>query len=136
MKFLLHIGIIFREGRMNIAGAYPREAGITSLHRCLCFVEDEVTLTDVYTFEDEHSLTLSLYTPALVEKEADRIKLWQNKAELNICWEQSDFTEVCIDTVLLEDEKLQASWGKSLRKITFTTKKTAKDSYKLTFNRS
>lgn len=109
---------------MNIAGAYPPEAGVRSWVRSLDFKGEEIVLREQYALTKYNSpFTLSLITPMQTIKVAgDQITLANESGQhLTIHFDPRHF-EVKIEDKPLADPSLQHSWGKSLKRILLVDK--------------
>lgn len=104
---------------MDIAGAYPSEAGVRSWIRTLRFDGNAVTLREKYVLEKyTEPFTLSLITPLQQVKVAgNKILLTGDEGKgLVIDFDPKRF-EVKIETKTLADPSLEHSWGSSLKRI-------------------
>lgn len=121
---------------MNIAGAYPPEAGVRSWVRSLDFKQDGILLKEQYTLLKYNSpFTLSLITPMqTIKVEGDQITLANESGQhLTIRFDPRHF-EVKIEDKPLADPSLQHSWGKSLKRILLMDKSAKlKGDYTLSF---
>ncbi len=121
---------------MNIAGAYPPEAGVRSWVRSLDFKGEEIMLKEQYTLTKYNSpFTLSLITPMqTIKVEGDQIILANESGQrLTLHFDPRHF-EVKIEDKPLTDPSLQHSWGKSLKRILLMDKSgKLKGDYTLSF---
>lgn len=127
-----HEGLQFRSGdvhfsneknetklSMNIAGAYPKEAGVKSWIRSLDFKGNEIVLNEKYDLEKyDMAFTLSLITPVQnIQVKGTHIILNDKTGSgLSIQFDPKRFN-VKIENKALTDPALQHSWGKSLNRI-------------------
>ena len=109
---------------MNIAGAYPKEAGVKSWIRFLDFRGNEVVLHEKYELEKyDTAFTLSLITPVqnIQVKGTHIILNDENGNGISIQFDPKHFN-VKIENKALTDPALQHSWGKSLNRILLADK--------------
>ena len=105
------------EFHLNLATAYPKEAGLKSWRRTLRLdrSKNEVAVTDDYALQKAAKvITLTLMTPCTVTQEgAGKLSL-QNRVK--VLYDATAFTPV-IEEIRLEDHRLQGSWGERLYRI-------------------
>ncbi len=114
---------------MDIAKAYPKQAGVKKCLRQIEFSDREITIHDRWQLTaDSNTVKIPLYTPAPVLKTPGG--LFIGKVRLNLAPE----VKIKLETVdLSDDPKLSYSWGKSLNKIILTIHSGKKGEIKLTF---
>lgn len=112
---------------MDIAGAYPKEAGVKSWIRSLSFNKDQITLQEKYILQTyKEPSVLSLITSLQVQIKGGDIIL-ENKEQhygLKIHFDARQF-EVKVEDKPLEDRSLLHSWPNSIRRILLINKKRA-----------
>ena len=126
---------------LDIAGAYPEEAGIVSWNRTVCLERPEVIfVNDVYEVDQiQDCFYLHLMTPSIVDDDGvGRITLSPRELPGN---KTSGFSKVLyeadrfqpqVDEVELEDPRLAQIWGPVLYRITLrATDPKPKDSWRL-----
>ncbi len=105
------------EFRLNLAAAYPKEAGLKSWRRRLRLDRgrNEVAVTDEYSLaKAPGEITLTLMTPCQVTQEgAGRLSL-QGRAK--VLYDTAAFAPV-VEEIKLEDSRLRGSWGERLYRI-------------------
>jgi hypothetical protein len=105
------------EFQLNLATAYPTEAGLKSWRRTLRLdrAKNEVAVTDNYTLQKAAQvITLTLMTPCKVTQEgAGKLSL-DNRVK--VLYAAAAFTPV-VEEIRLEDQRLQGSWGDRLYRI-------------------
>lgn len=109
---------------MNLAGTYPKEAGVSSWFRSMDFKGNEMVLQEKYELEKyDSAFTLSLITPVRnIQVLKDRIIMKDdNNNGLSIRFDPAHF-DVKIENKILTDPALQHSWGKSLNRILLVDK--------------
>lgn len=110
------------ELQLDIAGAYPPEAGLRSwIRRVRLNRGTDVQVTDTYTFEHlAAELTLSLMTPCQVRVvqpgELALEPARHTSAHLHLHYD-ADKLQVEIEDIPIEDGRLQTAWGEHLRRI-------------------
>lgn len=109
---------------LDLAEAYPEEAGITSWVRDVRLDRGRaasVTLTDSWVLEEEpQSLTLTLMSAFPVEVEASNDLLIRGSAgDLKIALGTADLLPV-VESISIDDERLHPVWGDSLWRVVFT----------------
>jgi len=123
---------------MDLAGAYPKEAGISSWVRTLTFARGkEIALSERYALSAVKApLKLSLMSARRPEKtEEGRIVLGNpaasgagaavraaaspQAAPVSIFYDRN-FFKAEIETIALEDERLKSSWGSTIFRIVLT----------------
>ncbi|MBM3294672.1 MAG: heparinase [Candidatus Aminicenantes bacterium] len=124
---------------LDLAGAYPKEAGISSWARTLTFTRGkEIALSERYALSAVKApLKLSLMSARRpVKKEEGRIVL-ENPAAAGgagaagsaaaspqpapvVILYDKGFFKAEVETIALEDERLKASWGASIYRIVLT----------------
>jgi hypothetical protein len=111
----------FAELQLDIAPAYPKEAGITSWMRTIRLDRGEsVTISDAFELEKESAAVLqSLMTPCEVSLSgAGRLTFRHPDAKTSVVVNyEPPQLDVEIETIDLEDEKLAEMWGSSLRRV-------------------
>lgn len=111
----------FAELQLNIADAYPKEAGLTDWVRYIRLNRGRsVTVRDELIFRGEPApISQSLMTPCEVSlAEAGKLEfgLPDTKANVIVHFEPPQL-EVEIETIELKDEKLVEMWGPRLRRV-------------------
>ncbi|MGH2644170.1 MAG: heparinase II/III domain-containing protein, partial [Chitinophagaceae bacterium] len=109
---------------MNIAGTYPKEAGVKSWIRSLDFKDNEIVLHEKYDLNKyDAAFTLSLITPVqnIQVKDNNIILNDGNGNGLSIHFDPKHF-DVKVGNKVLTDPALQHSWGKSLTRILLVDK--------------
>jgi len=104
------------EFQLNLATAYPKEAGLKSWRRRLRLdrARNEVAVTDSYALDKAAKvITLTLMTPCKVTLEgAGKLSL-ENRVKVLYA---AAFTPV-VEEIKLEDSRLRGSWGDRLYRI-------------------
>lgn len=111
----------FAELQLNIAPAYPKEAGIVSWARRIRLDRGQaLTVSDTFELQRESAaVEQSLMTPCEVTlAEAGQLKFRHPDAKTSVvvCYEPPQL-DVEIETIELKDEKLVEMWGPCLRRI-------------------
>ncbi len=105
------------EFQLNLAAAYPKEAGLKSWRRTLRLDRgrNEVAVTDEYALDKAAKvITLTLMTPCKVTQDgAGRLSL---AGRVKVLYDAAAFTPV-VEEVKLEDSRLRGSWGDRLYRI-------------------
>jgi hypothetical protein len=109
------------EFRLNIAGAYPKEAHIDSWKRALRLDRErnEIVLVDEYALASPAKvITLTLMTPCAITKEGEgRLSLAAGSGNVvRIAYDAKVFTPV-VEEIKLEDAQLRREWGERLFRI-------------------
>lgn len=121
---------------MNIAEAYPKEAGVTQWSRTLTFNGRQIKLREDYVLKMRKDTTsLSLITPIQPQVKRGIIILGnaQNHEGLEITFDPKVF-KVLIEPKALEDPSLQHSWPEGLTRIRLIQQSTRlSGSYELIF---
>jgi len=121
---------------LELAEAYPKEAGLTSLRRRLRLDEDGVALTDTFALKGKKAVELNFYTPTAVEEGDGSLLLWRGNTAVRISWDPKAFDSVGVEEVALEDKRLQEAWGASIRRLIFkATMGDERNSYSLSFTK-
>lgn len=119
--------------QLDIAGAYPAEAGLKSWLRTITLQRGkEVTIREQYNIANPaREIMLSLITPCEVTIEKPgRAKLIstiahdQVPAELMLLFDARTF-KMRTDEIALDDEKLKSTWGKKVTRILLIADKPA-----------
>jgi hypothetical protein len=113
--------------RLDLAKAYPAEAGIVSWNRTLVLVRGrEVVLAERYALSQVLGpLQLTLMSALRPEKKEDGKIVLENPAEvksappLSILYDNK-FFKAEVEPIALEDERLKSSWGPSIYRILLT----------------
>jgi hypothetical protein len=111
------------EFRLNLAAAYPKEAGLESWRRTLRLDrgKNEVTVRDEYALRNAAKvITLTLMTPSKVSQEAPGRLALENRVK--VVYDAAVFTPV-VEEVRLEDGRLRASWGERIYRILLRVEK-------------
>lgn len=118
----------FDEGRsifsLNIAGAYPPQAGINFWKRSYHLAKDQLTVTDTYNIKNAtaanriHFLSWGEINPAVPGKIT--INAAGKKAELLY---DSKIFIADTEPIPLDDKRLSNVWGNTIYRITLTAKK-------------
>lgn len=120
---VLHRGDDRREVvTMDLADCYPRAAGIRRLVRTATFDRDPGTLTvadAVECAEGPCRVELGLPTPCPATATDDGFRLAVGERDLVVRIESDDRVETVVEEIPLEDPKLVAGWGPSLRRLVF-----------------
>jgi hypothetical protein len=116
---------------LDIAGAYPPEAGIKSWKRTVILQRGAgVTITDTYDLTDAtEDLTLSLLTPCKVDTSvAGKVMLssaplpdGRRSGSAELCYEDNKLT-VAVEEIPIDDPRIGHVWGDRLYRILFQTK--------------
>lgn len=103
--------------RMDIANAYPKEAGIASYIREFSMTQEGISLTDRFTFQQgsRKELVLNFMTYEKPKLSGSRIKIGA-LGELN--WDFS--AQVAIEECAVTDERLVLCWKHSIYRIRLT----------------
>jgi hypothetical protein len=109
------------EFRVNIAGAYPREANLEAWHRTLRLdrARNQIELTDDYALKQPAKvITLTLMTGCAVTQEAPgRLSLAVASGNaLKVLYDAKTFTPA-IEEIRLDDARLRGTWGERLFRI-------------------
>ena len=124
---------------LDISTAYPEEAGIKSWERTVTLNRgNDVLIHDKYELEEAlESIRLSLISwcePELEEEGNIRLvfpKEGNSSKSIHVIYEKKKFN-VDIETIDLEDARLQSSWGPRLFRIVLSAKnKFLKDNFSL-----
>ena len=116
---------------LDIAGAYPAEAGLKSWQRTVTLQRGKaVEIVDRYqTAEKPASLTLSLITPCSVDaSQPGRLTLGQSalagdmvSGAGTVAYDPALF-EVAVETIDVADKRLLGIWGSRLYRLVFTAR--------------
>ena len=111
----------FAELKMDIAAAYPKEAGIVSYVRNIRLDRGKsVTVSDTFDLKEKSAtIEQSLMTPCEVSKiKPGQLKFRHPDSAVTavVQYEPSQLV-VEIETIELKDETLQEMWGTSLRRV-------------------
>ncbi|MBM3312571.1 MAG: heparinase, partial [Candidatus Aminicenantes bacterium] len=126
---------------LDLAGAFPKESGISSWVRTLTFIRGrEIVLNERFALSQVRSpLKLSLLSARRPEvKEEGRVVLAnpeavKSAAPLSILYDKR-FFKAEIEAIALEDERLKSSWGPTIYRIVLTAPRTpAKGEYTVRF---
>lgn len=121
---------------MDIAGAYPKDAGVLRWQRTLSFTEKEITLREDYQLSVRRDTTfLSLITPVHPRVDGGTILLGDPATHqgLRIRFDPKVF-KVVVERKSLKDPSLLSSWPDGLTRIKLIQQSTGlKGSYRLTF---
>ena len=117
-------GDAYAQLQLDIAGAYPKEAHLTSWKRTIRFNRGrDVTVTDAYTLaESVREITLSLMTPCRVRvEEPGRLLLETAQGSelstpVRVLYD-GDKLDASLETILVEDAKLRSVWPERLTRI-------------------
>jgi len=113
----------YAELQLNIASAYPKEAGIVSWVRNIRLDRGQsVTVSDTFKLQKESSaISQSLMTPCEVSQaEAGQLKFRHPDATTSVVVRyEPPQLDVEIENIELKDEKLSEMWGSSLRRVLF-----------------
>lgn len=114
---------------LDIAGAYPPEAGLQRWQRTIRLVRGQyVEIADDYALDHKpHSLTLGLLTPCSVESaESGIIRLGTRpitperpSGSATITYDAAKFS-LTVETIAIDDRQLRGVWGDQLFRIVFT----------------
>jgi hypothetical protein len=109
------------ELELDIAPAYPKEAGIVSWARSIRLERGQaVTISDTFELREKSAaIEQSLMTPWEVSRvEAGRLQLSRPDADFGVVvrYEPARL-DVEVETIEFEDEKLAEMWGPSLRRV-------------------
>jgi hypothetical protein len=111
----------FAELQLNLAAAYPKEAGIVSWVRSIRLDRGQsVTVSDTFELREESSAIFeSLMTPCEVTLAKEgQLELSHPDAEAGVVIRyEPPQLDVEIETIELKDEKLAEIWGPCLRRI-------------------
>jgi len=114
-----------REGErlgMNLEGAYPEEAGIQSLRREFAFSRDgnaRVTVRDRFALSTGPvRIAIPLFTPLEVEQLAPGTLALASEPRRLLVRYDPESVATKVEAISIEDERLQASWGSHLNKVT------------------
>jgi hypothetical protein len=110
--------VAYRQGElsMNIAKAYPPEAGIDSWKRTFRLVRGEVGITDEYALRRApKNITLTLMTPCEVSRPAPGTLALAKRAVVH--YDAAVF-QPAVEEIKLQDSKLRRSWGQRIFRIT------------------
>ena len=117
--------------KMDLAAAYPKEAGIKSWKRSLTLQRGkEIALEDVYDLEKKpETLTLSLMTACKVDaSKAGVLKLSQapltegyQSGAGEVHYDPDQF-DVSVEEIAITDERLLLSWSSRLYRLLFTVR--------------
>jgi hypothetical protein len=105
------------EFKLNLATAYPKEAGMETWRRTLRLdrEKNEVSVSDDYALRQAPKvITLTLMTPCRVTQDGPG-RLSLDKIA-KVVYDTAVFTPV-VEEVRLEDRRLQGSWGERLYRI-------------------
>ncbi len=118
------------EFKLNIATAYPVEAGLNSWYRTVRLDRGQgMTITDTYDLnKDASEMTLSLLTASAVElSEAGKIKLsgldlsnGQKSGSGTVSYDAGKFSPT-VEAIDITDNRMYGSWGSRLYRIVLTT---------------
>lgn len=121
---------------MDIAGAYPKEAGVKSWIRTITFNGKQVILDEKYALDKfKKPVNLSLMTPLNVTVKDNNILLEdkQDHYGLSIHYDPKKFN-VKVEDKPLKDPSLLHSWPRSLKRIQLIVKdKKLKNNYMISF---
>ncbi|MDP6041124.1 MAG: heparinase II/III family protein, partial [Candidatus Latescibacteria bacterium] len=115
---------------LDIAGAYPEEAGIKSWTRTVCLVRDEeVIVTDRFDLRAAMGETsMHLMTPCNVNVEDGELVLQETtfgrdrvSGSAKVVYDEATFDER-VEIVAITDDKLGGLWGDHLNRIVFEAK--------------
>ena len=111
----------FAELQLNIAPAYPKEAGIVSWVRSIRLDRGQsVTVSDTFELQKESAaISQSLMTPCEVSlTKAGQLKFSHPDAKTSVVVRyEPPQLDVEIETIELKDEKLVEMWGPCLRRV-------------------
>lgn len=125
---------------LDIANAYPEEAGVKTWKRELLFKREEkgqIELSDSYElshFHQPHQLHLMCLEKPVLEQVGSIKMTSESDSHLSIQYEPDKF-DVVIEEIQLEDANLTKVWGDKIYRIHMTLKSDSlKDQYKMIFN--
>jgi hypothetical protein len=111
----------FAELQLNIAPAYPKEAGIVSWARKIRLDRGQsLTISDAFGLQKESAaVSQSLMTPCEISLvEAGQLKFSRPNTETGVVVRyEPPQLELEIETIELEDEKLMEMWGPCLQRV-------------------
>ncbi|MGH2645036.1 MAG: heparinase II/III domain-containing protein, partial [Chitinophagaceae bacterium] len=104
---------------MNIAGTYPKEAGVKSWFRSLDFKGNEMVLNEKYDLKKyDSAFTLSLITPVQnIQVNGNKILLQDGNGNGSSVQFDPKHFHVIVENKILTDPVLEHSWGESLNRI-------------------
>jgi len=113
---------------LEIAGAYPGEAGVKSWRRTITLIRGkEVILRDRYALENaSRPITLTLMSwlrPELVGTGVIRLDTpdSQNRAGAVLIRFEDDDLHVELEDIMIQDDRLRSSWGDRIHRLLFTS---------------
>jgi len=117
---------------MNIAGAYPKEAGIKEYHRTVSLNKcTNITVEDEFTFanpEADNEVVLSLMTYEIPSVNKNVISIGELGTITIDC---DDIADIITEEIPIDDDRLGIAWKHSI----YRTLITIKNNYvNLTFN--
>jgi hypothetical protein len=119
---------------LDIAGAYPPEAGIVRWQRSVCLsYGEEVEVADSYALSrDASEIVLGLLTPCDVTAQtpgeivlSERALPNGGRAGCGVVHYDADKFGLTVEPVPITDERLGAVWGEGLTRLVFTVKSPA-----------
>jgi len=124
---------------MDLAGAYPREAKLTSLRRTIELrrgVEPCVRVTDAYATDGAvAAVRVHLFTPGSADDDgAGCVRLAHEGRSLHLRYDPAAVS-VATEPWPIDDSRLAAAWGRQITRLTMTaTPGGAAGTYTLTFH--
>jgi hypothetical protein len=103
------------ELRMDIAGAYPKQANLESWHRSVRLdrAKNQVEIADEYALKQAaREITLTLMTPCRVTQESGALML---EGRARVVYDAALTPRV--EEIKLEDDRLRSVWGDKIYRI-------------------
>lgn len=115
---------------MDLADAYPKKANIKKFIRTINYKREESKISIVDHYKMEHTPTelrwsLMLAKKPFVEKPG-RIIIFTENSTILFKYDDSN-ADFVVEEILLEDDKMQRSWGKKIYRVFLKAKKLNKE---------
>jgi hypothetical protein len=113
---------------LNIAGAYPPEAHVDSWHRSIALERNErIDINDSYVLSGTAGVTTLNFMTAgePVTLRPGALELRNGQERLTLSYDAAELSPV-VETIAIDDTRLNPVWGKKVHRIVFTVMKRSK----------